>query len=79
MQPPPKSPNPDDFEALLAECIEVLGSLGPDGLEAHLTKNPKTADDLRARLSTLARLGMLPDASEDDSETATIGPYLVLR
>ncbi|MFT7671330.1 MAG: serine/threonine protein kinase, partial [Planctomycetota bacterium] len=42
-------------------------------------KNPKTADDLRARLSTLARLGMLPDASEDDSETATIGPYLVLR
>jgi len=73
-----KDSDAEDFEELLATGIALLAEGGPEALERHLAAHPAAAPELRARLSTLQRLGMLETPDLDAGELRTIGPFRLL-
>ena len=74
-----KNSGAEDFEELLATGIALLAEGGPEALERHLAAHPAEAPELRARLSTLQRLGMLETPDLDAGELRTIGPFRLLE
>ena len=74
-----KDSGAEDFEELLATGIALLAEGGPEALERHLAAHPAEAPELRARLSTLQRLGMLETPDLDAGELRTIGSFRLLE
>jgi serine/threonine protein kinase/tetratricopeptide (TPR) repeat protein len=80
LKPPHQRPDSPDFEELLADCIRLLSTGGSAALEPHLAEYPDQATNLRARLATLQRLGMLGGIEGDEQgPQARIGPYVIQR
>lgn len=65
----------DDFERLLARCIECFSGGDPQGLEALLASAEALAPRLRARLADLERLGLVERGS---ALPARIGGHRIL-
>ena len=66
-------PRADDFEELLARCLEAQADGGQPALEAELALHAQHAQRLRARVAQLARLGLM---GEEGAER--LGPYRLL-
>ncbi|MFT4539516.1 MAG: serine/threonine protein kinase [Planctomycetota bacterium] len=72
-----KHKDDDDFEELLASCIDEYAASGAAGVDSVIAKHPQHADRLRARLQELDRLGLLGTPESDKPQK--LGPYTILR
>jgi serine/threonine protein kinase/predicted esterase len=64
----------EDFEQLLAACLQAQADHGETGVEELLAQHSEHADRLRARLDQLGRLGLLGEPETLDR----VGPFRLL-
>ena len=86
-EPPPSMEVPPSLATsrvsdLVARCLELLESTGPEAVEALLAANREQAFDVRARLQQLSQLGLLAadgSAAQASALPERLGPFRLLE
>ncbi|MEM7306430.1 MAG: protein kinase [Planctomycetota bacterium] len=64
----------DELEELVARCLEASKEGGAEAVERICAEHPERAEALRARLASLARVGLLDEALLDALDAFAAGP-----
>jgi eukaryotic-like serine/threonine-protein kinase len=74
-------PTPEEFDELLAQCLENYESHGPSGVDAVCAKNPAHAGKIRKRIAQLVAMGMLqaPKGAAPTQFPEKLGDFRLIR